>query len=25
MFLVNKYIEWSAEIRHGIYPNGRNC
>jgi cytochrome c oxidase subunit 3 len=20
-FLVNKYIEWSAEIRHGIYPN----
>lgn len=22
MFLVNKYIEWSAEIRHGIYPNG---
>lgn len=22
MFLVNKYIEWSAEIRNGIYPNG---
>jgi cytochrome c oxidase subunit 3 len=22
MFLVDKYIEWSAEIRHGIYPNG---
>jgi cytochrome c oxidase subunit III len=22
MFLVNKYIEWSTEIRHGIYPNG---
>ncbi len=21
-FLVNKYIEWSAEIRRGIYPNG---
>lgn len=20
-FLVNKYIEWSGEIRHGIYPN----
>jgi cytochrome c oxidase subunit 3 len=20
-FLVNKYIEWSAEIRHGLYPN----
>jgi len=20
-FLVNKYFEWSAEIRHGIYPN----
>jgi cytochrome c oxidase subunit III len=20
-FLVNKYIEWTAEIRHGIYPN----
>jgi len=20
-FLVNKYIEWSAEIGHGIYPN----
>ena len=22
MFLVNKYIEWSAEIREGIYPGG---
>ncbi len=22
LFLVNKYIEWSAEIRRGIYPNG---
>ena len=22
MFLVNKYIEWTEEIRHGIYPNG---
>ncbi len=22
LFLVNKYIEWSAEIREGIYPNG---
>lgn len=22
MFLVNKYIEWTAEIRRGIYPNG---
>lgn len=22
MFLVDKYIEWSAEIGHGIYPNG---
>ena len=22
MFLVNKYIEWMAEIRRGIYPNG---
>lgn len=22
MFLADKYIEWSAEIRHGIYPNG---
>lgn len=21
-FLVNKYIEWSAEIARGIYPNG---
>jgi cytochrome c oxidase subunit 3 len=21
-FLVNKYFEWSAEIRRGIYPNG---
>jgi cytochrome c oxidase subunit 3 len=21
VFLVNKYIEWSGEIRHGIYPN----
>jgi cytochrome c oxidase subunit 3 len=21
-FLVDKYIEWSAEIHHGIYPNG---
>lgn len=21
VFLINKYIEWSAEIRHGIYPN----
>ena len=20
-FLVNKYIEWTAEIRHGFYPN----
>ncbi len=20
-FLVNKYIEWSGEIHHGIYPN----
>jgi len=20
-FLVNKYIEWSAEIHHGLYPN----
>ena len=20
-FLVNKYIEWSGEIRHGLYPN----
>ena len=20
-FLVNKYFEWSAEIRHGLYPN----
>ena len=22
LFLVNKYFEWSAEIRHGVYPNG---
>ncbi len=22
LFLVNKYIEWMAEIRRGIYPNG---
>jgi len=22
VFLVNKYFEWSAEIRRGIYPNG---
>ncbi len=22
MFLVNKYIEWTGEIRRGIYPNG---
>ncbi len=22
MFLVNKYIEWTGEIGHGIYPNG---
>jgi cytochrome c oxidase subunit III len=22
MFLVNKYIEWSAEIARGIYPDG---
>jgi cytochrome c oxidase subunit III len=22
MFLVNKYIEWTEEIRRGIYPNG---
>ncbi len=21
LFLFNKYLEWSAEIRHGIYPN----
>ena len=21
VFLMNKYIEWSGEIRHGIYPN----
>jgi len=21
LFLVNKYIEWSTEIHHGIYPN----
>jgi len=21
LFLINKYIEWSTEIRHGIYPN----
>jgi len=20
-FLLNKYVEWSGEIRHGIYPN----
>jgi cytochrome c oxidase subunit 3 len=20
-FLLNKYVEWSAEIQHGIYPN----
>jgi len=22
LFLVNKYVEWSEEIRRGIYPNG---
>jgi cytochrome c oxidase subunit 3 len=22
LFLVNKYVEWSAEIRAGMYPNG---
>jgi cytochrome c oxidase subunit 3 len=22
LFLVNKYFEWSSEIRRGIYPNG---
>jgi cytochrome c oxidase subunit III len=22
LFLVNKYIEWSGEIRQGLYPNG---
>ena len=22
MFLVNKYIEWTGEIRQGLYPNG---
>jgi cytochrome c oxidase subunit 3 len=22
LFLVNKYIEWTGEIRRGIYPNG---
>jgi cytochrome c oxidase subunit III len=22
LFLVNKYFEWSHEIRHGLYPNG---
>ena len=22
LFLVDKYIEWSAEIRRGVYPNG---
>jgi len=22
LFLVNKYVEWSDEIRRGIYPNG---
>jgi cytochrome c oxidase subunit 3 len=22
VFLVNKYIEWTGEIRRGIYPNG---
>ena len=22
LFLVNKYFEWSAEIRAGLYPNG---
>jgi cytochrome c oxidase subunit III len=21
LFLVNKYLEWSAKIHHGIYPN----
>jgi cytochrome c oxidase subunit III len=21
VFLINKYIEWSGEIRHGLYPN----
>jgi cytochrome c oxidase subunit III len=21
LFLINKYIEWSGEIRHGLYPN----
>jgi cytochrome c oxidase subunit 3 len=21
VFLLNKYVEWSGEIRHGIYPN----
>jgi cytochrome c oxidase subunit III len=21
MFLANKYVEWSAEIHHGLYPN----
>lgn len=21
VFLMNKYIEWSGEIRHGLYPN----
>jgi cytochrome c oxidase subunit 3 len=23
LFLVNKYIEWSGEIRRGLYPNGK--
>ncbi len=23
LFLVNKYIEWSGEIRHGLYPNSQ--
>jgi len=22
LFLVNKYVEWSAKIHHGLYPNG---
>lgn len=21
LFLINKYVEWSTEIQHGIYPN----
>src|ERR1041385_5878179 len=24
MFLVNKYIEWSGEIGHGIYPSSQH-